>query len=1317
MLTLGLLLAAAGSQAGLLVWDAGNPSNGATIDPASGNWDTTAGNNVWNNGSGNVAWTQTSTTAALNGALFGGANGTYVVTLDASQIALTNLTFTNSGYTIAGTYGLYFPANSTLNFATGVTTTVSCPLPGGNNAVYWQAATNATVLVTGNMTSTQQPRFLGPGSYFFSGVNTLSVPYILGPVFQTNGSFSTSASFFIGYPQTVNGVAYTTGTFTVDGPTTTFAHTAGDSIIGRAGGTGTFIIRNGATASIGQTSLHHLRLAYDNNTDHATMDVQNGTLNVGTPSYAGQIIFGGNGAPTGQTAVMTQEGGTVNTYGGLTFGGTTASTGGTAGYTMSGGTLYLGAGGMAVGTYAPTATITLSGGIVGALGNWSGALPLTLASTNGDVTLQCADSNGNGYNITLAKALTGPGGLKKTGAGTLTLSGANTYAGTTVVSNGTLVLLPGNLPTNGPVILDGSVGAPVLSVQLANAGQYWSIGNLTCGPGAITTDFSFGVLPPSTATAPLQVAGSVAFTATPTVTVEGSAIAVGTYPLIKYTGTVSGTPPVAVTLPAYASGYVTNLTATKTVALVVTASTYNPALYWRVGDGVWDINTTANWTQFGGAVKYSDGSAVVFDDTASGGSPLTVTLNTMVNPFSITANNAAKNYAINGTGAIAGPASLTLLGSGALTLWNPNTYTGGTTVSAGQLNLNNGGNVSASAIGTGALTLNAGASLDNTSGTNVVLAAANPEFWNGSFSYLGAANSLNTGVGTVTLGGSLAINVVANTFTVGGSISDAGAGYKLTKTGNGALTLAVANGFGTSAGGGLTLSAGLLNIGDAGALGYGTFTIDGGSIDNISGQSLTVTPAAIFFGAGFTFVGTTNLDLGAAPITFDTAAGTPMVLNVVSNTLSFDGALTLGNNMLVKNGNGAFSLSGAVNDGGVPMTINAGRINLDKSAGNAIGVAPPGVTVNTNGLLIITGTSGDQIHDQHSGGSATPVSLVGGAFDLNGQNEMIDALTLSYGGTVRNGAAASSSTLSLYGAGVISLANSDGFFDVPAPDGVLNIASPIGGVGSLAKTGLGLLNLSSNNPYAGNTMILAGTLALLEPAAITNSARITLAAGATLDVSARADQTLTLGTGQTLAGAGGLNGNLFALAGSTVAPGAPVGTLFVSNSVVLAGNLLLALNRTNAPSASGVGSILGTITYGGTLWVTNAGPALQVGDVFPLFPAAVTTFTGISLPTTDASGNLYTWNNNVAVDGSIKVLAVQSPVNRTPINLGFALSGSGSLALSWPPDHLGWTLITNAAGLTATNAWFVYPGSASVTNLSLIPSAAASNVFFRLVAP
>ena len=106
----------------------------------------------------------------------------------------------------------------------------------------------------------------------------------------------------------------------------------------------------------------------------------------------------------------------------------------------------------------------------------------------------------------------------------------------------------------------------------------------------------------------MQIVGNLAFNVTLLVTIEGSAIPTGTYPLWHYTGSLSGTPPtVAASLPAGVSGNIVNLSGSQTIALVVTASPYNPPISWRAGNGVWDINTTPNWSLFGSPVVYLEG--------------------------------------------------------------------------------------------------------------------------------------------------------------------------------------------------------------------------------------------------------------------------------------------------------------------------------------------------------------------------------------------------------------------------------------------------------------------------------------------------------------------------------------------------------------------------------------------------------------------------------------------------------------------------------------------------------------------------------------
>jgi autotransporter-associated beta strand protein len=1071
------LIASQSAQAAALTWDT-TSGDGTAITAGTGDWNTTAGNLVWNNAGSNVPWTQTNTTTALNSAIFAGTDAiaeTYVVTLG-SQIATSGLTFNNTGYRLAGTSGLSFPVNTIIETAAGKSVTIACPLIGTNVANSWLARLDSTVNVTGNTTSTQQPTFVGEsgvgttGKFNFSGNATFSVLTINAPINITDGTFASGTSLFIGRGgrAAVNTVTSSTGTVTLDGTNAIFNHNGGgtgnNTMLGRDGGTGALVIKNGAFNTATSSNTHDVAIAQDNNgASKGTFDVQGGTVTIGsTTNNTAKINFGRVGLTSTQVANMIQSGGTITSYGGVLFGGATAGTyTGTAVWTMTGGIIYLGAGGISEGTLSAAETITLSGGTVGAIASWTGSLPMALDTINGDITFKCADSFDLPFDISLTQALTGGGGLKKTGLGKLTLSGVNSYSGTTLVSDGILSRVTGATPSiNGPLTLNGSAGSPTVSMIVSNSNQYWQVGNLTCTGGTPTVDFQFGVIPPSTTVSPLEIAGDVDFTATPLVVVGGTSIATGTYPLIRYSGNLVGTIPTAASVPGYVTGSsIIHDPGTKTISLLVTASTFNPALSWRVGDGVWDINGTANWTQLGNQVNFNNGNAVVLDDTSSGASPIAITLNSTVSPSAVTVNST-KDYAITGSGSITGAASISLLGAGTTTLGNANTYSGGTTIGAGQLNINNGGNASSSSIGTGTLTINAG-TLDNTSGDELTLVPEIPQTWNGNFNYLGSASNLNLGTGSVTLTNNLALTVTNNTLTVGGVIDGA---FALTKTGNGILSLPAANTFT----GGFTLSAGGLNVADSGSVGTGTLRLGGGTIDNTSGSDLTLSPSNTLVGSSFTFAGSNNLTLSGA-VGLQTP-NTPTAIVVTDNTLTLDGTLTLSNSVLTKSGPGTLSFSGSSsNTGG--LIVQTGTVNLDKSSGSVI-TNSSGVTVQASGSLVITGDGGNQIASDSS--PITPVILNGGSFDLNGFSERIDTLTMN-SGLLRNSAAATESVLTFRTGGTITL-DTSGTIEVTAASGAMTVPAPFVGTGALIKTGAGSLNLSGVSTYTGSTTVSAGTL-------------------------------------------------------------------------------------------------------------------------------------------------------------------------------------------------------------------------------------------------
>src|SRR5207245_1549323 len=101
-----------------------------------------------------------------------------------------------------------------------------------------------------------------------------------------------------------------------------------------------------------------------------------------------------------------------------------------------------------------------------------------------------------------------------------------------------------------------------------------------------------------------------------------------------------------------------------------------------------------------------------------------------------------------------------------LTLSGTNTFTGGTTLNAGTLNVNN-----TQALGTaaGTFTINAG-TIDNTSG-GAITTVNYPMSWNSDFTFTGS-NALNLGAGAVTMSANRIITTSASTLTVGGVIND-----------------------------------------------------------------------------------------------------------------------------------------------------------------------------------------------------------------------------------------------------------------------------------------------------------------------------------------------------------------------------------------------------------------------------------------------------------------------------------------------------------------------------------------------------------------
>jgi autotransporter-associated beta strand protein len=354
-------------------------------------------------------------------------------------------------------------------------------------------------------------------------------------------------------------------------------------------------------------------------------------------------------------------------------------------------------------------------------------------------------------------------------------------------------------------------------------------------------------------------------------------------------------------------------------------------------------------------------------------------------------------------------------------------------------------------------------------------------------------------------------------------------------------------------------------------------------------------------------------------------------------------------------------------------------------------------------------TSGSIICANSNAISTGPLTLdLGGDLRLNGNNLTVSDLSSTESGNVTaNGATIENTSSSTAATLTVGTDGTSTEFDGTFFNGGAAALS-------LNKIGTGTLTLTGVNTNTGTVAVNGGTIALSGSGSFNNASVIAPAGGAVYDVTATGNP-LTLNSGQTLKGGGTVNGDVIASAGSTINPGDTTGALTVSGNLTLGGALLMELNRTNAVRNDSI-VVTGTLTVGGSLTVTNLGPALHVGDSFPLFAIGVSGFTAVNLPTSDPANNvIYTWNNTLANNGTISVATVTSLVNPNPPKIQVSVTNN-TLTLAWP-TNAGWTLLTNSVGLTATNQWFPYPNSASLTNVSLPLNPAKTNVFFRMAYP
>jgi len=192
-----------------------------------------------------------------------------------------------------------------------------------------------------------------------------------------------------------------------------------------------------------------------------------------------------------------------------------------------------------------------------------------------------------------------------------------------------------------------------------------------------------------------------------------------------------------------------------------------------------------------------------------------------------------------------GTIALALNSAGTITLTGANTFTNGTTLSAGTLALD-----SDTALGTGALNIGGGTALDATL-PGIVQTNNNAQSWDGNFTFDGTY-SLNLGAGAVTLTGNRTVTVNANTLTVGGPISG---GYGITKAGAGTLLLSGRSTYS----GATSVSNGVLEVSGS-VSSTSSVTVSAGGVFYLANGSLSVSGGVTNNGI-FKLFGTTALSL------------------------------------------------------------------------------------------------------------------------------------------------------------------------------------------------------------------------------------------------------------------------------------------------------------------------------------------------------------------------------------------------------------------------------------------------------------------------
>jgi fibronectin-binding autotransporter adhesin len=394
------------------------------------------------------------------------------------NVAPASVTFNNNSksYTLTGAGGISGYTGLVMNGSGSVTI--------GNSNSY----TGGTTINAGRLNIANSAALGGPTTTNTYGAFTINGGSVdntsSGPLALPNYPIAWNAGFVFpgSNPLNLGTGSVTLGnsaaTVNLSGSTLTLGGPIGDNGMGYGftqSGAGVLALGGSSTYS-GQTAVNGGTLSLGNGASI------NGTSGVNLAASNTVLVFNHTDSQT-FTPSVGGPGGLVQTGGMVTLANSNTYTGATA---ITGGTLALGNPlALQNSTLNTSGSGTLSFGSLTAatLGGLTGPGTLALGNTaSSAVTLSVGNDNAN---TTFSGTLTGPGGLSKMGAGSLWLSGSNSFAGTTNVSGGTLGVANAAALQNSTVNVAANTNI-VFSVSAASVGGLSGTGNLNLGTAVLT---------------------------------------------------------------------------------------------------------------------------------------------------------------------------------------------------------------------------------------------------------------------------------------------------------------------------------------------------------------------------------------------------------------------------------------------------------------------------------------------------------------------------------------------------------------------------------------------------------------------------------------------------------------------------------------------------------------------------------------------------------------------------------------------------------------------------------------------------------------